>query len=282
MPSRSNPYLLDLPAVVSFSGGRTSAFMLRQILDAHGGKVEGLEVCFQNTGLEHPATLDFVKEVEEQWGVPITWLEYTLDNEMQPTFKVVDYETAARDGLPFTKLIEKKQYLPNPVARTCTVQLKIRTLKRYLDTLPAFQDGWVNAVGLRYDEPRRATRLKGDCAKEESYAPMYHAKHTEEDVLAFWKAQPFDLQLPLTGNMAGNCVGCFLKGGSKLEILMEEMPEHFEWWVEAEKMASNTAKTGARFRTDRPSYASLLKMSQQQGRLFDGLDDDTIPCMCTD
>lgn len=278
----SNPYLLDLPAVVSFSGGRTSGFMLRQILDAHGGKPDGLEVCFQNTGLEHPATYDFVNEVEERWGVPITWLEYTLDDENLPTFKVVNYETASRDGTPFTELIHKKQYLPNPVARICTVQLKIRTLKRYLDTLPAYADGWTNAVGLRYDEPRRALRLQGDCKKEEAYAPMYHAKHTEEDVLNFWKAQPFDLELPLVGNMAGNCVGCFLKGASKIEILMEEMPEHFEWWAKAEQIALNTATTGARFRKDRPSYTDLLRITRQQGRLFDGQDDDTVPCMCTD
>ena len=67
----SNPYLLDLPAVVSFSGGRTSGFMLRHILDAHGGQPEDLVVSFQNTGLEHPATYDFIKEVEDRWGVDI-------------------------------------------------------------------------------------------------------------------------------------------------------------------------------------------------------------------
>jgi hypothetical protein len=40
-----SPYLLDLPAVVSFSGGRTSGFMLRHILDAHGGQPDDLKVC---------------------------------------------------------------------------------------------------------------------------------------------------------------------------------------------------------------------------------------------
>ena len=278
----SSPYLLDLPAVVSFSGGRTSGFMLRQILDAHGGQPENMKVCFQNTGLEHQATYQFVKDCAERWDVDITWLEYLVDEDNQHDYRVVDFGTAARDGEPFTELILKKKYLPNPVARVCTANLKVRTLDRFLKTLPAFAEGYTNAVGLRYDEPRRVHRVRSDNSREEMYCPMYSAKHTEEDVLAWWSEQPFDLNLPLHGNMAGNCVGCFLKGRHKLEILMEEMPEHFDWWIRAEKLVQTTAGSGASFRSDRPSYAAMLNTAKTQGRLFDGLDDDTIPCMCHD
>ena len=277
-----SPYLLDLPAVVSFSGGRTSGFMLRQILDAHGGQPDDLKICFQNTGLEHAATYDFVRECGERWGVEITWLEYCLDEGGGHSYRIVDFDTASRDGEPFTKLIEKKRYLPNPVARICTVNLKMRTLDRFLKGLSAFAHGYTNAVGLRFDEPRRALRIRSDNAREDKICPMYHASHTEEDVLAFWKGQPFDLNLPLVGNMAGNCVGCYLKGSGKLEVLMEEMPEHFEWWVRAEQLVESTAGTGALFRSDRPSYANLLKRVREQGRLFGANDEDTIPCMCTD
>ncbi len=276
-----DPYLLDLPAVVSFSGGRTSGFMLRHILDAHGGQPDGLKVCFQNTGLEHQATYAFIRVVQELWDVDITWLEYTVVDGEHAT-KMVDYGSANRDGGPFTELIRKKGFLPNPVSRMCSSNLKMRTLYRYLETVPGFEDGWTNAVGLRYDEPRRALRIKADKKLEEMYCPMYHAKHSLEDVLAFWKEQPFDLMLPLTGNMAGNCVGCYLKGRGKLEVLMEEMPEHFDWWKNAEKTVAATAAAGAVFRSDRPSYASMLATVKAQGRLFDVDGEDTIPCMCTD
>jgi len=60
------------------------------------------------------------------------------------------------------------------------------------------------------------------------------------------------------------------------------MPEHFEWWERAEKIALTSATTGARFRKDRPTYAQLMKQSREQGRLFGPDDEDTIPCMCTD
>tara|TARA_R110000822_G_scaffold9781_8_gene37560 strand:- start:1436 stop:2278 length:843 start_codon:yes stop_codon:yes gene_type:complete len=279
----NNPYLLDLPAVVSFSGGRTSGFLLRKTLDAYGGSCpDGMVVSFQNTGLEHPATLEFVHAVEVQWGVPIVWLEYRVDEDGEPCHAVVDYDSASRDGEPFTALNEKNQYLPNPVARVCTVQLKIRTLARYLATVPGFDDGYTNAVGLRYDEPRRALRLKGDRVNIDAVAPMFHAKHTEDDVLEFWRGQPFDLELPLNGNLAGNCTGCFLKSAGKIEMLMEEMPEHFEWWINAEKSMTSTHGKGGVFRKDRPTYAAMLNTVKTQGRLFDGLGDDTIPCMCTD
>lgn len=42
-----NPYKIDGPAILSISGGRTSGFMLRQILDTHvdGGEGEPLIVA---------------------------------------------------------------------------------------------------------------------------------------------------------------------------------------------------------------------------------------------
>ena len=51
-----DPYLVPRPAVVSFSGGRTSGFMLKRIVDASlPGDVAAV---FANTGMEHPATRD--------------------------------------------------------------------------------------------------------------------------------------------------------------------------------------------------------------------------------
>ena len=279
-----NPYEIELPAVVAFSGGRTSGYMLRHILDAFDGKQpDDLKVCFQNTGLEHAATYQFVQDCAKHWGVDITWLEYRVDADGAATFAVVDASSASRAGQPFSELIRKKQYLPNPVARICTSNLKMRTQDRYLKTLEQFSDGYTNAVGLRYDEPRRAQRIKSDNGREAIVCPLYDARVTEADVLQWWQGQPFDLNLPMTGNSAGNCVGCFLKGRGKLEALMRDMPEYFDWWMDAETVNLNSATTGARFRTDRPSYASMMEQVRRQGILpFAYEDDETLPCGCHD
>lgn len=274
-----NPYLLDTPATISFSGGRTSGFMLRKILDAFGGTLpDDVHVCFNNTGLEHPKTYEFVRDVERHWGVKVHWLEYMLVDD-KPTFKEVTFETASRNGEPFEALIRKRNFLPNPVARFCTVELKIRTSARYVRSLG--WDEYTNAIGLRADEMRRVARMRGDNKNEMVAMPMADAGHTIDDVLAFWKSQPFDLMLPGGNNAFGNCVGCFLKGHDKTLRLMREEPEHFAWWVKAETIALNTATTGAQFRSDRPTYAQLMEIARTQ-TTFDFDTYDTLPCACTD
>ena len=71
-----NPYYIDEPARISFSGGRTSAYMLWKVLEAHGGVLpDHVVVTFANTGKELPETLDFVHACSVNWGVPIVWLE---------------------------------------------------------------------------------------------------------------------------------------------------------------------------------------------------------------
>ena len=70
-------YKVDGPALVSFSGGRTSGYMLFRILEAYGGSLpDDMHVVFANTGKERLETLDFVSECAQRWCVEIVWLEY--------------------------------------------------------------------------------------------------------------------------------------------------------------------------------------------------------------
>jgi 3'-phosphoadenosine 5'-phosphosulfate sulfotransferase (PAPS reductase)/FAD synthetase len=58
-----DPFHIEGPAVISFSGGRTSGLMLRRVLDAHGGTLPAnVHVVFANTGLEREETLRFVDD----------------------------------------------------------------------------------------------------------------------------------------------------------------------------------------------------------------------------
>ena len=61
-----NPYRIDTPALISFSGGRTSAYMLKKIIEAYDGTLpDDMHVVFANTGKEMPQTLDFVRDCAE-------------------------------------------------------------------------------------------------------------------------------------------------------------------------------------------------------------------------
>jgi 3'-phosphoadenosine 5'-phosphosulfate sulfotransferase (PAPS reductase)/FAD synthetase len=73
-----NPFLIKEKSVISFSGGRSSAFMLYKILEAHNFKLpDYLSVIFCNTGKEMPQTLNFVEACSKNWNIDIVWLEYT-------------------------------------------------------------------------------------------------------------------------------------------------------------------------------------------------------------
>jgi len=77
-----NPYKIEGPALISFSGGRTSGFMLHNIIQAHGGKLpDDIHVVFANTGKEAPETLDFVNDIAKKWDINIHWLELYFGDE---------------------------------------------------------------------------------------------------------------------------------------------------------------------------------------------------------
>ena len=274
----SNPYKIDSPFVISYSGGRTSGFMLNNILDAFGRQIpEGSHVCFANTGKEHPATLDFVRDTATNWGVKIVWIERDFDSE--DGFRVVDHATASRNGEPFARMTEKRKFLPNAVMRFCTSELKIIAMSKYLQSIGVTDATML--VGLRADEPRRVHKVQGDTRLGFDYdCPMSRAGHVLADVREFWARQPFDLHLPNDDRAFGNCDLCFLKGTSVIERVLRHEPERADWWIEQEVLR------GARFRKDSPSYQSILHQVRIQPELFAPTgnqdDDEIIPCTCTD
>ena len=279
-----NPYKIEGPALLSFSGGRTSAFMLKQIIDAHGGTLpDDIYVTFANTGKEMPETLDFVQACSEHWGVKVHWLELEMADE-RPVYrtKEVTYETASRDGEPFEALIGRRSYLPNPVARFCTAELKIRRMKDFMWKMKGYKH-WDNVLGLRYDEPRRVSSSRNASERERwgNLMPMYDAKHTVKDVLEFWQKANFDLTLPsIDGQtLAGNCDLCFLKGRKTLTKLIKERPDLTTWWIAQENRIGEG--TGATFRSDRPPYVELLKEAENPV-MDDMFEDDAMSCFCHD
>jgi 3'-phosphoadenosine 5'-phosphosulfate sulfotransferase (PAPS reductase)/FAD synthetase len=278
-----DPFKINEPTCISFSGGRTSAYMLWRILQSHDGKLpDEAIVCFSNTGKEEEATLQFVYDCEKNWGVKIHWLEYRYDPVPANRFRVVDFSTASRNGEPFFELIDQNgsPYLPNPVARICTAKLKIRVIHHYLKSLSFEHDENMDWVGIRADEMRRAAKMN------RSRTPLVTAGVTKETVGEFWRSQPFDLGLPnMNGvTMHGNCDLCFLKPAHQVLSLIREKPERAIWWIKMEEHAQSSNKTygdGARFRKDRPSYKEMYEYALQQKDMFDP-DEESIPCFCGD
>ncbi len=279
-----DPFKIDSPTCISFSGGRTSAYMLWRVLQANNGLPDEAVVCFANTGKEDEATLRFVDRCSKEWDVPITWVEYFEADETKDRFRVVDFETASRDGEPFEAIIRRRNYLPNPVSRFCTVEMKVRAIHRYLKSIGWTE--WDSMLGIRADEQRRLAKIGNqDYGKhEEKIAPLGRAGVTKEMVGEFWRNQDFDLELPNINGVTyhGNCDLCFLKGTSQTMSLIQEKPERAVWWAKMEALALALASKpdGARFRKDRPGYAEMMSYATTQTDFFG--NDETIPCFCGD
>jgi 3'-phosphoadenosine 5'-phosphosulfate sulfotransferase (PAPS reductase)/FAD synthetase len=246
---------------ISFSGGRTSGYMLHQIAEANGGIPDRCKVVFANTGREMPQTLDFVQECGDRWDIPITWVEYL---DAAPRFTVVSHNSASRDGEPFEALIRRRRYLPNQQARFCTGDLKVKPSARYLVSIG--WEHWMSALGIRADEMRRVNR-EPQKERWQRWYPLADAGVTKHHVMDFWGRQSFDLRLPnIKGNTAlGNCDGCFLKSEATLAMLARDYPERHAWWerMEAQTTEATTA-AAARFRKDY-TRSSLRDFVERQG-----------------
>lgn len=250
--------------VISFSGGRTSAFMTLEMLKDE--RYKNAVVIFANTGKENEATLEFVKNVDELIGNRIIWLEYNPDPAIW--FDIVNFKTASRNGEPFEALIRKRKYCPNRVARFCTQELKIRPMKKYCQRELGWKH-WTNNVGIRYDEPRRWSKSKSVEKNEvfDVFHPLVKWKISKPNVLEYWRKMPFDLELK---EHEGNCDLCFLKGKKKKQQIARDHPEKFDWWIKMEEVV------GGRF-TNELSYEDLRKYVQKSPQFE---FDDSIECFC--
>ncbi len=259
--------------------------MLKILLDNNQIDSETL-VVFANTGREDNATLDFIHACSVNWGVPVIWLEYRKD---KPNFEVVTYETASRrygenNSRPFQELLESRKYLPNPVQRLCTGEMKIKTIKRYVRSLK--HKGEIPTyVGLRYDEPTRVARKKEQNRSgkdsEYYYMPLHDMRITVKDRDAFWKKQGFDLQIH---SQSDNCDLCFMKGMWQQVWKIREDPESVEWWIKMEDRARLTSKKKrhGQFRKEY-SYRELKDLALRQ--TYMPIQDEnqvSLTCSCTD
>ena len=226
------------------SGGRTSGY-LANILKGQPDTV----FLFQNTGREKPETYDFLDKMDNKWGLNLIWLEYFCpDPREKATFKIVNYETANRTGVPFSQLNDKRKAIPNKFKRFCTAELKVKTARRYIRAQGHLE--WNYAVGYRADEPKRKVRSD---TMQNAITPLRDLGITALDIAAFWKGNDFDLNLPLMPNgktFGGNCEGCFWHSEYQNAMLCKQRPESIKWLKAEEKKHGHTFNTGF-------SYAEL-------------------------
>lgn len=208
---------------ISFSGGKTSAYMTKLILDRYSDEYECV-VVFANTGQEHEETLKFVKLCDDNFGFNTIWVESVVHAGRTGTqHKIVTYETASRNGEPFEAVIQKYG-IPNQAYPHCTRELKLQPMLHYIKSIGWSKGDYKTAIGIRADETRRVSKTAD--ASSIVYPLIDWIPTTKLDVNNWWARQSFNLGIK---EHQGNCVWCWKKSYSKLLRLVKEEPYIFEF-----------------------------------------------------
>jgi hypothetical protein len=271
------------PILITFSGGRTSAFMARLITELPKYKNSEKIIVFANTGKENEATLKFVNECDKRWGLNVVWIEAdVIEGKGNGTIpKIVSYETASRNGEPFEKVIQKYG-LPSKLYRHCTRELKEVPIHKYAKSI--FGSDYLTAIGIRADETHRLSQ------KPNYIYPLAELGFREPIIRYFWDKQDFDLELK---DYQGNCDLCFLKSKRKKMTILSENINIADWWQVMENKFSNEYQSKFDM-INNLSITELIELSQkpfskcqdknqllkQQQSLFEPEMDLEFDCFC--
>jgi hypothetical protein len=273
--------------LISFSGGRTSAFMLWWLFyewkDRHNYE---MVVVFANTGKEAEGTLLFVDECSQEWNIPIVWVEYRADSEKgwKVNPKIVSYETASRNGEPFEEMISHVG-IPSTNTPMCSTLLKQRTIKAYARSI-----GWEKysvAIGYRIEESKK--RVNRNYKEQKLIFPLVDLNpKTKIDIISWWLTQPFNLDIHPD---EGNCDNCWKKPFSVLTRNMQRNPKSFDWWEKMQTKYGNfmprpmhTIKPpfnffrGNKTVQDIREMAKLSESEMQQLSFFEGVNGCAESC----
>ena len=233
------PAPAHVPVTVALSGGRSSATMLKLLLELFGGVLPAnYTVVFNNTGKEHEKTYVFLEEIEQRWQVPIIKIEFvgfenSTKEQNHVLYKEVTFQTLARNGEPFTALNKSLGILPGRIRRLCTLYMKVAITRRYM--LDRGIVGGYSYLGYRADEHSRLVNALLRCGREKHTwtpdAPLLRAGLDKKSVLSYWKDQKFDLEAP---EGLGNCDLCMMKPVSTIIGNIRKNPLYADWWIAEE------------------------------------------------
>ena len=183
--------------ICSLSGGKDSTALAVYLKD----KIPNLEFVFCDTGSELTETYEYLERVEAYLGKKIVKLN---------------------SGKVFEEYLNKyMNYLPSPMSRWCTAEMKIRPYEEFIG-----EDKCFSYVGIRADENR-----EGYISKNTNITAMYPFKEDGIDRAAVYKIlEDSGLGLPkyYEWRSRSGCYFCFFQRSIEWVGLLERHPELFQ------------------------------------------------------
>lgn len=72
---------MSIPQVVSFSGGRTSAYLVH-LMEQRRLSGEEVHYVYMDTGAEHRGTYEFIKKLAREWSINLICLRVKVNPEL--------------------------------------------------------------------------------------------------------------------------------------------------------------------------------------------------------
>lgn len=204
----------DITHIVSFSGGRTSAYLVHLMEQLRKDKGWKVVYVFCDTGAEHDKTYNFIRNIVGHWKIDLTCLRVVVNPEYRKasSYEVVGLDDLKHDLKPWKQIVAKYS-LPNVSMPYCTREMKSRPFDKWVaDHVNGPFNVW---LGIRSDEPNR---LK----ERENFRYLAELSDFEkQDILDWWSEQKFDLGIP---EWLGNCCFCVKKSIKKVAVAAIDEP----------------------------------------------------------
>lgn len=255
--------------IVSVSGGKSSAYMSWLLENLPEYKHIKKHYIFANTGREMPATISFLYYFFRKFlDVDITLLEANVryDERASTSYTIKSFSDLSMDGEPYIEVV-KKYGLPSIKFPHCSRELKQNPIKNYIRQELKLRNGeYVQAIGMRYDEPRRVQTIS------EFIYPLYKYEVTKSVVNAFFQSPMLRNYTLDIEEFEGNCDFCFKKSVNKLRQMYEKYPHRFLFW---DNLQEDFYKPGAEIFRGKKISRELF-----QTPTTDAEDEKDYPCSC--
>jgi 3'-phosphoadenosine 5'-phosphosulfate sulfotransferase (PAPS reductase)/FAD synthetase len=208
----------EIRHIVPISGGKDSSALAIYMLQQYP-QIE-VEYVFCDSECELPETYDYLERLQLLLGKPIKHVTAfdVYDVIRKPSRNAFDLMLTERYG----------GYLPGPMARWCTRELKIKPFEQYIGSSVAY-----SYIGIRGDEDREGYAQKKSpvLSQKKNIVPVYPFKEDNiglDDVQLLLESTGLGMPDYYEWRSRSGCYFCFYQQIGEWQGLKERHPDLFE------------------------------------------------------